>query len=667
MTDSAMNLSSMFESYYLDYARYVILDRAIPHLDDGLKPVQRRILYSLAEMHDGRYNKVANVIGHCMRYHPHGDTSIGDAIVHLGQKGLLIDTQGNWGHPITGDQAAAPRYIEARLNAFAMAVIFNTLKQPALTRYQLSYDARFKEPITLPSKFPLLLFQGTEGIAVGLTTKIYPHNFNEILDACIATLQDQPFELLPDFPTAGLADCTQYNDGQRGGKIQLRAHLKPISDSAVVITEIPYETTTQSLIHSILQAEAKGHFKIQHIEDNSTADVEIILHLGEGQDLKRVMDALYAFTKCQVSLAANSCVIDGHTPVFIGITEIIRRSALRTQHLLTQELLHEHNQLTEKIFALTLEQIFITERIYPAIAAGESMAAIIAILEQRFAPFLDRLNRLPTTKDYTTLTEIKIRRISLFDSQALTQKIAAAQQRLGEIKADLNDMPTVTIAYFKRLRNQYGDAFPRQTRLTTFAEISKRQASHSVCELFIQAKQGLVGRTIKHPTSSLRCSTFDLVVAITEGGMLQVFAPGDKHFVAPKILYCHIYVTTDPRPIFHLIYRKGARGPYFIKKFQIKAITKDRLYALIHHEPHSKVIYLKSVPHASTPQAQSVVVWISQNKGGPKPRKTQLIADFNQIPLRSKQAQGKLLTKHRITKITKVKPPPPSAASPLST
>lgn len=659
-TDPAMNLSSMFESYYLDYARYVILDRAIPHLDDGLKPVQRRILYSLAEMHDGRYNKVANVIGHCMRYHPHGDTSIGDALVHLGQKGLLIDTQGNWGHPITGDQAAAPRYIEARLNAFAMAVIFNTLKQPALTRSQPSYDGRFNEPITLPSKFPLLLFQGAEGIAVGLTTKIYPHNFNEILHACIATLQGQPFELLPDFPTGGLADSTQYNDGQRGGRIQLRAKLKPISKTAVMITEIPYETTTQSLIHSILQAETKGHFKIQHIEDNSTADVEIILHFSEGQDLHRVMDALYAFTKCQMSLAANSCVIDGHNPVFIGITEIVRRSALRSKHLLTQELIHEQTQLTEKIFALTLEQIFITERIYPAIESGESMAAIIAILEQRFAPFLNRLNRQPTAKDYTTLTEIKIRRISLFDSQALTQKIAAAQQRLNEITADLSDMSRVTIAYFKRLRDQYGSAFPRKTKLTTFQEISKRQASHSVCELFIQAKQGLVGRTIKHPTSSLRCSTFDLIVAITEGGLLQVFAPEDKHFIAPKILYCNIFITTDPRPIFHLIYRKGARGPYFIKKFQIKAITKDRLYPLIHHEPHSKVIYLKSVPHEAAAQTQAVVVWISQNKGGPKPRKTQLIAHFDQIPLRSKQSQGKLLTKHRITKITKAKPPLPS-------
>ena len=656
------SLNRMFEHYYLDYARYVILDRAIPHLDDGLKPVQRRILYSLAEMHDGRYNKVANIIGHCMRYHPHGDTSIGDAMVHMGQKGLLIDTQGNWGHPVTGDQAAAPRYIEARLTPFAMQVIFNTLKQTALTHYQLSYDARFNEPVTLPSKFPLLLFQGAEGIAVGLATKIYPHNFNEIIDACIAALQNQTFELLPDFPTGGLADASQYNDGKRGGKIKLRAKIKPHATTQLIISEIPYETTSQSLIHSILQAEEKGHIHIKKIEDNSTAEVEIVLHLNDEHSQAKVIDALYAFTKCQVSLAANSCVIDGDIPVFIGITEIIQKSAARTQHLLTEELKYEQAQLTETIFALTLEQIFITERIYPAIETGRSMAEIMQILKHKIAPFLARLNRQPTQKDYLALTEIKIRRISLFDSKTLDQKIQQAQTRLDEIQIHLNAMTNYTIDYFKQLRTQYGDQFPRKTQLTAFTEIAKQQVSSSVIKLFIQANHGLVGTAVKPTTNYLNCSVFDLIIAITANGCLQVFTPTNQHFVAPKILYCDVYLKGETQPVFHLIYRKGKLGPYFIKKFQVGAVTRGRMYSLVKNEPDSKIVYLKSVqmspPESLTPPAKKMLITLGKNKLGPKPRKTTLIVDFSQIPLQAKDTKGKLLTKYRIAKITQFKPPP---------
>ena len=652
MTDHTTQtlVPEMFESYYLDYAKYVIKDRAIPHIDDGLKPVQRRILYSLAQMHDGRYNKVAHIIGHCMRYHPHGDVSIGDALVHLGQKGLLIDTQGNWGHPITGDRAAAPRYIEARLTEFAREVIFNTLHHKSLITYQLSYDARFKEPVTLPSKFPLLLFQGAEGIAVGVATKIYPHNFCEILTSCIAAIKGRPVTLYPDFPTGGSADVSEYSDGKRGGKVKVRAKIHSPSPTQLVITEIPYETTTQSLIHSILQAEQKGYIQLQKIEDNSTDQVLIVIHLKHplenDQSRQQMIHALYAFTKCQITLSANSCVIDGHHPDFLGVSQIIQRHAHRTKQLLTQERVYERDELTERIFALTLEHIFITQKIYPVIERQTSTAGIIKAIKTKLERYHDQLSRKPQKDDIIRLTEIKIRRISLFDSQAVEQKIRKAQKRVRAISKQLERMDSLTIDYFQNLIDKYGSDYPRRTTLTTFDKISKHQVSHSKIMVGFDKKQGLVGTAIKNASYVLECSSFDQLATITETGRLQVFTPRDKTFVGEKILLNQIYCKSA-KDEFDLIYRKGPTGPYYIKKFALTSISPSRPYHLISDTPSSKIVYLKPSHSQNSP----LHISITHHKHGAKPRNPTLTVDLNAVPLRSKTAQGRILTKYRITKI----------------
>lgn len=641
-------LHEMFEDYFLDYASYVILERAIPHLADGLKPVQRRILFSLAQMDDGRYNKVAGVIGHSMRYHPHGDTSIGDALVHLGQKGLLIDTQGNWGHPITGDPAAASRYIEARLTPFAREVIFGLPKDQGLVSYQPSYDSRFKEPITLPARFPLLLFQGAEGIAVGLTCKIHPHNFCEIITASIAALNDRPFELLPDYPTGGSADIREYRDGLRGGRVRVRAQIQKVLPDKLIIHQIPYETTTQSLIQSILQAEEKGHFKLKKIDDSTTDQVEIVLHvkpLSEPVDLDKTIDALYAFTKCETTLTAASCLIDGGVPVFKGVTEIVKIHAERTEQLLTKELEIEKQQLEEKIFLLTLEQIFITKKIYPVIEKQKSLADILAALKKKISPYRAELTRKPQKKDYLYLTEIKIRRISQFDHKALDRKLKKARGRLTTVMTYLSDTKAYTIIYFRHMLQKYGDSYPRKTTLTTFAKISKKDASHSKVTMYIDKKQGFLGTDLTTSPELFTCSSLAEILTVSREGIALLTVPKAKVFVGKNILYTEIF-QRDSDLIYHMIY-KTSTGTHHIKRFKMPRLSQERQYWIAGLPV--KVVYFKAT--TALQPSPRLEVCFTHKKNSKAAVRPPMKIDFATIPLRSKTSKGKVLTKHSIARL----------------
>ena len=647
--DSHQNgtLHEMFEDYFLDYASYVILERAIPHLADGLKPVQRRILFSLAQMDDGRYNKVAGVIGHCMRYHPHGDASIGDALVHLGQKGLLIDTQGNWGHPITGDPAAASRYIEARLTPFAREVIFGLPKDHGLVSYQPSYDSRFKEPLTLPARFPLLLFQGAEGIAVGLACKIHPHNFCEILTASIAALKGKDFELLPDYPTGGSADIREYRDGLRGGRVRVRAQIEKVLPDKLIIRQIPYETTTQSLIQSILQAEEKGHLKLKKIDDSTTDQVEIVLHVksAEPVDLDKTIDALYAFTKCQTTLTAASCLIDSGVPVFKGVTEIVKICAERTKDLLTKELEIERQQLEEKIFLLTLEQIFITQKIYPVIEKQKSLADILAALEKKMSPYLRQLARKPQRKDYQHLTEIKIRRISQFDHKALDSKLQKAKDRHTIITGHLSNTKAYAVNYFRRMLKKYGDSYPRKTTITTFAKVSKKEASYRKVTIYIERKQGFLGTDLTSSPKLFTCSSLAEILTVSREGAALLSMPKAKIFVGKNIFYAEIF-QRDAGLTYHMIYQTKAKT-YHIKRFKMHRLSRERPYWIAGLPV--KVVYLKATRASEPPPC--VEVLFAHKKNSQAPPLPPIMIDFATVALRSKTSKGKLLTKHPIARL----------------
>ena len=644
--DQDTSLLRMFEDYYLEYASYVILERAIPHIEDGLKPVQRRILHALYEMEDGRYNKVANVIGHCMRYHPHGDAAIGEAMISLGSKGLLIDTQGNWGHDITGDKAAAPRYIEARLTEFAREVLF----QKKITSWGRSYDGRFLEPITLPVKFPLLLFHGVEGIAVGLAAKILPHNFCEITQACIHSLKGEDFELLPDFPTGGIADASDYRKGLRGGRVKVRADIHILSAKTLVIREIPFETTTQTLIDSILVAADKGHFNIKKIENNTTSHVEILIHLKPGEQADKVRDALYAFTKCEVSLAANSCVISEGKPAFLDVHQLVHASAHKTQELLKKELMVQQAEIEEKIFFMDLERIFIVEKIYLKLEHCRSSKEMQTTLSSALKPHPSSLKREVRDEDLKRLTEIPIRRISRFDHQDLQKKLNISQKKLKEVKAHLRSLKAYTISHFQSLLAKYGSDFPRKTRITSLKTVVKAQVAASSKKLYMLREEGFIGTSLKKGEFLFECSPLDEVLCIAASGTFKVLKVGDKDYIAPHILHAALFRRADQNTTYNLIYRRGKQGPTMVKRCTIPAVNRGKIYSLTKGEQHSELLYL-AITRSAEEKPPLLQVHLS-SRGSNKPRKKILPLDFTKIAIRGRDSGGQILTKYRVLKIT---------------
>ena len=592
--DDAIYVDDMYGDWFLDYASYVILERAVPHSDDGLKPVQRRILHSMRELEDGRYNKVANVIGNTMKYHPHGDASIGDAMIQLGQKDLLIDTQGNWGNLLTGDSAAAPRYIEARLTPFALEVIFS----PKVTTWASSYDGRNKEPVTFPVKFPLLLAQGAEGIAVGLSTKILPHNFNEILESLINSLRKKPINLLPDFPQGGIADCTDYNGGARGGRVRVRARIEKIKKNLLKITEIPFGTTTTSLIDSILSANEKSKIKISKIEDNTAELVEILIHLPSTVAADDIMPALYAFTDCEVSLAPNACVIQNNHPQFLSVNDIIKSAAFLTRDLLQQELEIKLGELQEKWHFASLEKIFIEKRIYRDIEKEETWEGVIAAVDKGLKPYLKMFHREITEDDILKLLEIKIKRISKFDSFRADELIKGFEDEIEEVKGHLSQMTRYTIRYFKELIKKYGKGRERKTELSIdengeLSAFDKIVASKVVVAsetLFINRKDGFAGYGLKKDEAIEKCSDLDDVLVIGKNGVMKVMKIADKMFVGKNPIRIAVF-RRDDQKVYNMVYRDGASGRLYAKKFKIGGVTRDKEYPLFKVHSKSRIFY----------------------------------------------------------------------------
>ncbi len=638
-----ITVSELFENWFLDYASYVILERAIPHINDGLKPVQRRILHAMKELDDGRYNKVANIIGHTMQYHPHGDASIGEALVQLGQKGLLIDTQGNWGNIYTGDSAAAPRYIEARLSKFALEVAFN----PKTTQWKPSYDGRKKEPIHLPVKFPLLLAQGVEGIAVGLSTKILPHNFNELIDAAIAYLKGENFQLYPDFPTGGLIDVSKYNDGQRGGKLRIRAKIEKYDKRTIIITEIPYGETTGSIIESILAANEKGKLKIKKIEDKTAENVKIIIHLPSDISPDHAIDALYAFTKCEISISPNACVIDEDKPRFLSVSQLLKRSVDNTVNLLKQELQIRLSELNEQLFFSSLEKIFIENRIYLRIEKCETFEQIIQTIDEGLKPFKKQFIREITTDDIIKLTEIKIKRISKYDSFKAEEKIRKLNEEIKQIKYNLNNIIPYTIDYFLRLKEKYGKDKNRKTRITNFDQIEAKKVAVANKKLFVNYKDGFIGTDLKGDNVEYiaDCSELDDVIVFLRDGTYLITKVAPKTFVGQNIIYANVFKNNDKRTIYNVAYLDGKTGYTFVKRFAVYSVLRDKKYNLTQGAPYSKILYFSANPNA---EAEKVIVKLK-----PKPRLKRRIFefDFAQLAIKNRNAKGNILTKHPVYKI----------------
>jgi topoisomerase-4 subunit A len=639
---SVTALSGMYQDWFLDYASYVILERAVPHLHDGLKPVQRRILHSMKRMDDGRYNKVANIIGHTMQFHPHGDASIGDALVQLGQKDLLVDAQGNWGNLLTGDGAAAPRYIEARLSKFALEVVFN----PKTTEWKLSYDGRNKEPVTLPVKFPLLLALGVEGIAVGLASKILPHNFNELIDATIDYLQGKDFIIYPDFPTGGMVDVSKYNDGQRGGVIKVRAKIEKVEKKALVITEIPFGKTTSSLIESIIKANEKGKIKIRKIDDNTSANVEIVVHLMPGVSPDKTIDALYALTDCEYSISPNTCVIVDDKPSFMGVSSILKHSADRTVDLLKKELEIRLGELQEEWHMSSLEKIFIEERIYHDIEECETWEAVIAAIDKGLDPFKKLLLREVTREDIIQLTEIKIKRISRFDVKKADEHIKGIETELEEVKNHLSNIIPFTINYFRQVKKKYGKGRERKTELRSFDTIEATKVVANNAKLFINYKEGFIGTGLKKDEFICDCSDIDDVIVIRKDGVYLITKVADKVFVGNDILYAQIFLKNDERTIYNIVYQDGKDGPLLTKRCAISGLTRDKEYNLTRGTPGSKIVYL-----SANPNGEAEVIRVHHK---PKARLKKLVFefDFGQLNIKGKSSMGNILTKNAVQKIS---------------
>ena len=642
---SIQHLDGMYQKWFLDYASYVILERAVPYVNDGLKPVQRRILHSMREMEDGRYNKASNIIGNTMKYHPHGDASIGDALVQLGQKDLLVDCQGNWGNILTGDSAAAPRYIEARLSKFALEVAFNA----KTTEWKASYDGRNREPVTLPVKFPLLLAQGVEGIAVGLASKILPHNFNELIDACIAYLKGEEFVLYPDFPTGGMIDVSRYCDGMRGGNVKIRARIeKDANNKALKITEIPYGRTTQSLIDSIIKANEKGKIKVKKIDDNTARDVEILIQLAPGVSLDKTIDALYAFTDCELSVSPNSCVIEDEKPHFMPVTEILKRSADDTVALLKRELEIRLGELLEELHFLSLERIFIEQRIYKdtEVEELETFDEVSLHVRGRLQPFLPELYREVTDDDIKRLFEIKMKRITKFDSDEADRRIEALNKEAAEVRHNIEHIIPYSIAYYERIKERYGKGRERRTEIRSFENIEAAKVVIANEKLYINREEGFIGTALKKDEFICECSDMDEVIIFRKDGTYYVTKVADKIFVGKDILYVNVFKKNDKRTIYNVAYRDGRYGVTYVKRFNVTGVTRDKTYNLTKGTSGSRVLYFSA---NSNGEAEVVKVCLK-----PKPNLKKLVFeyDFASLAIKGRDSQGNILSKNDIHKIT---------------
>lgn len=639
------HLSGMYKNWFLDYASYVILERAVPHIEDGLKPVQRRILHSMKRMDDGRYNKVANIVGHTMQFHPHGDASIGDALVQMGQKDLLVDTQGNWGNILTGDRAAAPRYIEARLSKFALDVVFN----PKTTEWQLSYDGRNKEPITLPVKFPLLLAQGAEGIAVGLTSKILPHNLNDICDAAISYLKGEDFCIYPDFPTGGSIDVSKYNDGQRGGTLKVRAKIEKLDNKTLVIKEIPFSKTTTTLIDSILKAIDKGKIKARKVDDNTAAEVEIQVHLAPGVSSDKTIDALYAFSDCEINISPNCCVIEDNKPCFLTVSDVLRHSVDSTMGLLRKELLIRMKELNEQLFFASLEKIFIEERIYKdkKFEEAKNMDAAVAHIDSRLEPFKPTFIREITRDDILRLMEIKMQRILKFNKDKADELIAKILAEIKDIKHDLDHMTEVTISWFQFIKDKYGKDHPRLTEIKNFDTIEATKVVEANEKLYINRAEGFVGTGLKKDEYICNCSDIDDIIIFYRDGKYKIIRVADKIFVGKNVIHVQVFKKNDRRTIYNVVYRDGKQGYYFIKRFNVTSMTRDKEYDLTQGTPGSKVMYFTANPNG---EAEVIKITLDPD---PKKKKQNIFLekDFSEIIIKGRASKGNLLTKRNIHRI----------------
>jgi topoisomerase-4 subunit A len=642
--DEVTYLSGMYKEWFLDYASYVILERAVPYINDGLKPVQRRIMHAMKEMDDGRYNKVANIIGQTMQYHPHGDASIGDAAVQLGQKELLIDTQGNWGNLLTGDSSAAPRYIEARLTKFALEVLFN----PKTTKWKLSYDGRKREPVTLPVKFPLLLAQGVEGIAVGLASKMFPHNFVELLDASIAYLKGNDFELLPDFPTGGFADFSKYNDGLRGGTVKVRARIDKRDNKTLIINEVPYGRTTSSLIESIIKANDKGKIKLKKIDDNTAANVEIQVHLAPGVSSDKTIDALYAFTDCEVSLSPNSCIIENDKPIFIGVKEILGRSAESTRDLLKLELEIRKRELEEQWHFSSLEKIFIEERLYKdkKFEDSENMDQAIDHIDTRLDPWKPKLKREVTREDILRLMEIRMARILKFNKDKANSFLQGIEDEIAEVEANILDIINFTIKWFQHLKTKYGKGRERKTEIRSFENIVASKVVVKNEKLYVDSKEGFIGTTLKKAEFVCDCSDIDDVIVFRRDGSYFITKVSDKAFIGKNPLYITVFKKNDKRTIYNVVYKDGETGFYYMKRFFVTGVTRDKEYNLTRETKGSRIVYFSANPNGEAEVLRIVLK--------PKPRIKKLIfeEDLSELAIKGRQSMGNILTKYEVHKIS---------------
>ena len=638
------HLSGMYQNWFLDYASYVILERAVPHIEDGLKPVQRRILHSMKRMDDGRYNKVANIVGHTMQFHPHGDASIGDALVQMGQKDLLIDTQGNWGNILTGDRAAAPRYIEARLSKFALDVVFN----PKTTEWQLSYDGRNKEPITLPAKFPLLLAQGAEGIAVGLSSKILPHNFNDICDAAIKYLHGKEFQLYPDFPTGGSIDVSKYNDGQRGGVLKVRAKIEKLDNKTLVIRDLPFTKTVSTLCESITKAIEKGKIKAKNVTDLTSASVEVQVHLSPGVSSDKTIDALYAFSDCEINLSPNCCVIEDNKPQFLTISDVLRHSVDRTMGLLRRELEIRKHELLEQMHFASLEKIFIEERIYKGrpFENANSTDELCEYIDERLTPFYPQMIREVTKDDILRLLEIKMQRIAKFSKDKADELIARIKEEIEEIDRKLSNMTEVTADWFQYLKDKYGKEHPRLTEIKSFDTIEAAKVVEANEKLYINRQDGFIGTGMKKDEFVCNCSDLDDIIIFYKDGKYKVIRVAEKVFVGKNILHVAVFKKNDSRTIYNVVYRDGRQGQYFIKRFNVTSMTRDKEYDLTQGTPNSRVVYFTSNPNG---EAEIIKITLDPTA---KAKKLFLEKDFSEVIIKGRASKGNLLSKHPISRIS---------------
>jgi topoisomerase-4 subunit A len=639
--DTITKVTGMYKDWFLDYASYVILERAVPGIDDGFKPVQRRIMQSMKDLDDGRYNKVANLVGHTMQYHPHGDASIADALVQLGQKELLIDMQGNWGNILTGDRAAASRYIEARLSKFALTVVFN----PKTTEWQSSYDGRRKEPIDLPVKFPLLLAQGAEGIAVGLSTKILPHNFNELIDASIKILKGRSFNIVPDFLTGGIADVSNYNDGKRGGKVRVRARISQQNKTTLVVNEVPFGTTTSTLIDSILKANDKGKIKIKRIEDNTARNVEILIHLHSGISPDKTIDALYAFTNCEMSISPLCCIIQENKPVFIEVSQALKYSTDHTVNLLTKELEIQLSELEEQWHFSSLERIFIENRIYRDIEEETTWKGVITAIDKGLQPYIKHLKRAITEEDIVRLTEIRIKKISKFDIDKAKQYIEGLEDKIAQVKLDLKNIIDFTIAYFKNLKSKFGKGRERKTEIRIFEDIVATKVVMRNAKLFVNRSEGFIGTSLKKDEFVSDCADIDDIIVFKNDGKMIVTKVDSKTFVGKNIIHVAVFKKKDKRTVYNMIYKDGKSNATFMKRFSVTSITRDKEYDLTAGNKNSKVLYF-----TDNPNGEAEIVTVNLRAVG-SIKKLKWDIDFADLAIKGRASKGNTVTKYSVKKI----------------